>query len=49
MKKWHFTASRDAVEIDFETVIESDTEPGFWDYYELAALHGCEFFSVSEV
>ena len=49
MKKWYFTASRDAVEIDFETIIESDTEPGFWDCYELAASHGCEFFIVTEI
>lgn len=49
MKKWNFTASRDAINIDFETIIESDTEPGFWDCYELAASHGCEFFDVQEV
>lgn len=49
MKKWHFVASRDGNLIDFETIIESDTEPGFWDCYKLAASHNCEFFDVWEV
>lgn len=49
MKKWIFTASQDATNIDFETIIESDTEPDFWTCYDLATSHECEFFSVSEV
>lgn len=49
MKKWLLTASTDGNEIDFETVIESETEPDFWMCYELAAAHGCDFFSVTEV
>lgn len=49
MKKWLFIASVDAVNIDFETIIESDTEPGFWACYELAAAHGCSFFDCQEV
>lgn len=49
MKQWYFTASRDAIEIDFETILESDTEPGFWDCYNLAALHDCDYFTVTEV
>lgn len=49
MKKWILTASTDGNMIDFETVIESDTEPDFWTCYNLAALHECEFFNVTEV
>ena len=49
MKKWILTASTDGNMVDFETIIESDTEPGFWECYELAALHGCEYFDVQEV
>ncbi len=49
MKKWRLIASVDAVNIDFETIIESDTEPGFWTCYELAAAHGCDFFDCQEV
>ena len=48
MKKWIFTASQDATTLDFETILESDTEPDFWTCYDLAASHGCEFFSVTE-
>ena len=48
MKNWILTASRDGINIDFETIIESDTEPGFWACYELAAAHNCDFFSITE-
>lgn len=48
MQKWILTASTDGVNIDFETVIESDREPSFWECYELAAAHGCEYFTVAE-
>ena len=30
MKKWILTCSVDAVEIDYEEIITSDTEPDFW-------------------
>lgn len=49
MQKWIFTASIDGNLIDYETVIESETEPDFWTCYELAAEHNCDFFSVTEV
>lgn len=49
MKKWILTASRDAVNIDFETVIESENEPDFWTCYNLATAHDCEFFTIQEV
>ena len=49
MKKWLLTASVDANEIDFETVIDSDTEPDFWTCYELATAHGCPWFSVDSL
>lgn len=48
-KRWRLTASRDGNEIDFETVLESETEPDFWTCYDLAAAHGCDFFDVEEV
>lgn len=49
MKQWRLTASTDAVNIDFETIITAESEPGFWECYELASAHGCEFFNVTEV
>ena len=48
MKKWLFTASVDAVDIDFETIIESEEEPGFCECEELAQENGCEWWSVEE-
>lgn len=49
MKNWRLAASRDGERIDFETIIESDTEPDFWTCYDLAAANNCEFFTVEEV
>lgn len=49
MKKWILTASTDGNMIDFETIIESETEPGFWECYELATAHNCDFFDIKEV
>ena len=49
MRKWLFTASRDGINVDFETVLESDHEPDFWTCYDIADAHGCPYFNVSEV
>lgn len=48
MKKWILTASTDGVMIDFELIIESNTEPGFWECYEIAQENNCDFFSINE-
>ena len=48
MKKWILTCSIDGIGIDFETVITSETEPGFWTCYEIAENHGCVFFTITE-
>lgn len=48
MKKWILTCSKDAIDIDYEEIIESEEEPGFWDCYCIAADHGCDFFTVDE-
>ena len=45
MKTYLFTASKDGISIDFETVIISGSEPNFWELYELAQAHGCELFT----
>lgn len=49
MKKWLLTASIDAVNIDYETIIESETEPGYWECEALASAHGCDYFTITEV
>ena len=48
MKNYLFTASKDGITVDFETVIRSDSEPGFWDCYELAQANGCELWTCEE-
>ena len=48
MKKWILTASIDAVNIDFETVIESETEPDFWTCNSIAEEHGCNYWTIDE-
>lgn len=49
MKKWLLTCSTDGVNIDFETVILSETEPGFWDCQDIATAAGCEFWNVDRL
>lgn len=49
MKQWLLICSVDGVNIDHEEVITSETEPGFWECYEIAEAHGCEFFTVDEL
>ena len=48
MKKWYFTASIDAVDIDYQTVIYAKYEPDFWRLYDLAKRHGCEFWTLED-
>jgi len=48
-KKWILTASIDGINVDYEEIIESETEPDFWTQYEIAEKHGCEFFHVEEL
>ena len=48
MSKWILTCSIDAVDVDYDEIIESDEEPGFWDCQEIAEAHGCDFWSLNE-
>lgn len=48
MKKWLLTCSIDAVDIDYEEIITSDTEPDFWTCSDIAQEHGCDFWTVDE-
>lgn len=49
MSKWLLTCSVDAVDIDYEEIIEieGDEEPGFWDCAEIAEAHGCDWWTIS--
>lgn len=49
MKKWLLTCSIDAIEIDFETVLFSGEEPGFWTCEEIAQANGCDFWTICEL
>ena len=49
MKKWLLTCSIDAVDVDFETVLFSEEEPGFWTCEEIAQANGCDFWTVCEL
>ena len=49
MRTWRLTCSTDAVNIDYEEIIYSDTEPDFWTCHAIAENHGCQFFDVEEV
>ena len=48
MKKWILTCSIDAVDIDYEEILASDTEPDFWTCNDIAQEHGCDFWTVDE-
>lgn len=48
-RQWLFTASIDGVSVDYEEILESDTEPDFWTLYTIAEDHGCSFFQVEEL
>ena len=49
MKKWLLTCSIDAVCVDFETVLSSEEEPGFWTCDEIAQANGCDFWTICEL
>lgn len=48
MSKWRLICSTDGNMVDYEEIIESDTEPGFWECYEIAQAHGCEHFKIDK-
>lgn len=47
--RWLLTMSIDAINIDAEEVIESETEPGFWECVEIARKHGCEWWALERM
>ena len=48
MKKYYLICSVDGIDIDFETTIEATEEPSFWECYNIAADHGCDYWTLSE-
>ena len=49
MKQYRLTCSVDGINIDFECIIEADTEPSFWECYAIAEARGCEYFMIAEL
>lgn len=49
MKRWLLTGSVDGVEVTFDRIIYQDTEPDFWQCYDMAAARGCPFFYLDEM
>lgn len=48
MENYLITASKDGVDIEFETELQSTTKPNYYDVYERAD-HGCPLFFVSKL
>lgn len=44
MRRWALVCSVDAVDIDYETEIESEDEPDFWDCQTIATEHCCDWW-----
>ncbi len=49
MKKWQLVCSIDADLVDYETTIESESEPDFLYCNEIAQKHGYTYFYVYEL
>lgn len=48
MRKWLLTCSIDAIDVDYETIIESETEPDWWICANIAREHDCEWWTLEE-
>lgn len=48
MKRWFLTCSKDGIFVDFETVLFSKEEPGFWTCEEIAQANKCSFWTINE-
>lgn len=49
MKRWLLTCSVDADLVDYDEIIESDEEPGFWTCNDIAEAHGCPWWDICEL
>jgi hypothetical protein len=49
MKSWILTCSIDGIDIDYETVIENETEPDYWTCDGIAQENGCDYWTIEEV
>ena len=49
MKHYNLICSKDEINVDFEMVIESETEPDYWTCYNIAEKHNCPYFYLDEL
>lgn len=49
MKKWEIVCSIDGDLVDYSEIVESETEPEFWEQFEIAEKHDCEWFTCNEL
>lgn len=49
MRLFEIVCSIDGDQIDYVETVRAYEKPGFWDCYEIAAAHGCEFFHLEEL
>ena len=48
MKKWLLQCSTDGDMVDYDEIIESETEPEYWQCQEIAENHDCELWCIDE-
>lgn len=49
LRAYRFTASTDGTYVDYETIIYSKKEWGFWECERLAHRHGCTLWSIERM
>ena len=49
MKTYILTMSKDGIYIDAEETITAETEPTFWECYEIAQKNNCELWQVEVI
>ena len=49
MKNWLITCSIDAIDIDYEIIVQSENEPDWWICESIARQHGCEWWIMDEI
>lgn len=49
MARWIIDCSIDGNLVDYSEIVESEIEPEFWEQYEIAEKHNCEWFTCDKL
>jgi hypothetical protein len=49
MNKYILMCSVDGINVDYETELQTETEPDFWDCQTIAEANGCDFWSLLQL